>query len=283
MSHPHALAFGEQWLSLADAGKLLQLPAHGVKRLCKEGQLSIALHGPRGLPLFKRADVEHLAASRSQPGCAHSVRFYETQSGLACAVGAFVLSALRARAPALLIATRAHRALFEARLRQLGCDPERAERSGQLQWLDAEGALSSFMMGGRPDPEGFEALVSAALARLNARWPGRPRLYGEMVQLLTAAAQSDAALELERLWNRLAERREFSLLCAYALDSFAEARHSAAFDAICCAHGEVIPTESFPGGASQAQLRAIARLQQRATALQHELARNAQLTRLIRS
>jgi hypothetical protein len=50
---------------------------------------------------------------------------------------------------------------------------------------------------------------------------GRPiRVYGEIVVRLWRAGLRDAALQLEELWNLLAERYRFSLLCAYPMSLF---------------------------------------------------------------
>jgi hypothetical protein len=46
------------------------------------------------------------------------------------------------------------------------------------------------------------------------------RVFGEMVDILWARGLSAAAVAVEELWNELAERRSFALLCGYRLDIF---------------------------------------------------------------
>ena len=65
---------------------------------------------------------------------------------------------------------------------------------------------------------------------------GRPiRVYGEMVVRLWHAGLPDAALQLEELWNLLAERYKFSLLCAYPMSLF-EAQDTQWFLHACAMH-----------------------------------------------
>jgi hypothetical protein len=66
----------------------------------------------------------------------------------------------------------------------------------------------------RPDPAGFWQAVSPVLRQ--AAKAGRPvRVFGEMVALLWQAGLTDAAVEVEAMWNELGAQYPFSLLCAY--------------------------------------------------------------------
>jgi hypothetical protein len=72
------------------------------------------------------------------------------------------------------------------------------------------------MSGSHPDPQLFEENVAALLAGLADRFPGRTvRAFGELVDLLCERGQPGAAAALEDLWNELAQRHRFSLLCGY--------------------------------------------------------------------
>jgi DcmR-like sensory protein len=51
--------------------------------------------------------------------------------------------------------------------------------------------------------------------------PGRIiHVYGEMVDVLWRRGDTRAAIQLEMLWNDLANRHDFSLLCGYAMGNF---------------------------------------------------------------
>ncbi len=68
---------------------------------------------------------------------------------------------------------------------------------------------------------------------------GRPiRVFGEMVTRLWQAGHPEAAIELEGLWNELAHRYTFSLLCAYPLSVFAEQDRQRFLDT-CAAHSQL--------------------------------------------
>jgi signal transduction histidine kinase len=100
------------------------------------------------------------------------------------------------------------------------------------------------------------------------------RVFGEMVAVLCAAGNPEAALHLEQLWNELARHHAFSRLCAYPMRVFAGEEGRQAFHAICAAHFEVMPSEAFeatPADPIRFHL-AVATLHQKARALQSEVA-----------
>ena len=70
------------------------------------------------------------------------------------------------------------------------------------------------MVADRSDPAGFWQAISPML-RQAARPGGRFRVFGEMVSLLWDASLTDAAIEVEAMWNELGAQYPFSLLCAY--------------------------------------------------------------------
>ena len=97
--------------------------------------------------------------------------------------------------------------------------------------------------------------------------------FGEMVNILWATGNYDAALRLEQLWNRLAEEQSFSLLCAYPIAGFNSTKHTDAFLQICAEHSAVFPSESFPATSRENdRLRSVTLLQQQAVAMQSETA-----------
>ena len=148
----------------------------------------------------------------------HVVQFYAGETSLAHAVGGFLGAGLVAGETALVVATWAHRALFEAALRDAGLDVDGLRAGGLLRMIDAQQLLDTFTVGGVCDPARFEASVGEAVTTLVAT--GRPvRIYGEMVALLWDAGHVSAAIELEKLWNSLRQRTAFTLFCAYPKSS----------------------------------------------------------------
>jgi signal transduction histidine kinase len=97
--------------------------------------------------------------------------------------------------------------------------------------------------------------------------------FGEMVALLCADGNIDAALKLEQLWNDLARSHSFQLYCAYPMKVFDQESHSQAFLKICAEHTHVIPTENYTALATESdRIRHIAQLQQRALTAEAETA-----------
>lgn len=215
----------------------------------------------------------HHAASPSPPPGLHSVQFYEDEGFLGHTVGEFLTAGLIDEQACIVIATAAHRALFTERLTRRGLDVARLVDSGRLTFLDARDTLARVMAGALPDPARFAAVIGAALDELLLRSSrSSVRAYGEMVDLLWQDGNADAAIQLEALWNALADKYAFSLLCAYSLGGFFSEAHSGPFVDICRAHTHVQPAEGFAQvETDDARAREIARLQQRAQALEQEI------------
>jgi PAS domain S-box-containing protein len=168
---------------------------------------------------------------------------------------------------AIVVATAAHRYAFEEALRRCGFDVEHAIDADRYLTIDAAGLLGQFMVDGMPDPQRFEAVAGAVLQRAGAG-DRRVRVYGEMVALLWADGETEAAIALEGLWNELADRHEFALLCAYPMAAFKDAASAAAFQRVCATHTTVIPSEGYSRlDGADAKRREVARLQQENAAL----------------
>jgi PAS domain S-box-containing protein len=215
--------------------------------------------------------------SRARPGLGeaheHVVEFYETDRFLADTVSDFVGPGLHAGGAAIVVATADHRLLFEEVLQDAGIDVDHAIEAGRYLTFDAAHLLSSFMVDGAPDPQRFEDAIGSVLVRAGAGHR-RVRVYGEMVALLWAAGNTTAAIALEELWNDLAHRHEFALLCAYPMSAFKDAASIAAFELVCGAHSTVIPSESYSLlGGPEEKRREVARLQQENAALRAEARR----------
>ncbi len=207
--------------------------------------------------------------------CQHAVQFYESESFLYEKVSRFVNTSLAAGESAIVIASKAHREAIEKRvdLSSLGIGAQ-----AQFISLDAEETLSRFMVNGWPDPKRFADVIGGAVRRASADGAIDVRAFGEMVALLCAAGKAEAAVRLEGLWNDLAQEHDFSLLCAYPMDVFQGEDESRAFHHICAAHSHVCASEEYENRAADSDQfhRATALLQQKAKALEYEVARRKQ-------
>jgi len=170
------------------------------------------------------------------------VQFYDSDAFLAASVRDFLVPGLEAGDLVIVAATAPHRACLLAELIDAGVDMDTALESGTYVALDAAETLSRFMVDGSPDPQRFAATVGRFLSQLAAG--GRAvRVFGEMVALLWSEGNVAAAIELERLWSKLADAHAFSLLCAYPMDGFAGDPPSEEFLQVCEMHSHVLPAE----------------------------------------
>ncbi|MEW6706897.1 MAG: ATP-binding protein [Pseudomonadota bacterium] len=211
---------------------------------------------------------------------AHHVRFYAEDAALIDEVADFLDAALRAGDAAVVIATEEHRAQLQRRLAGIG--PRQgmpAWYSGTLRMLDARQTLDCMLVDGELDAQRFTEVVGGAIAEASSNGTREVRAFGEMVALLYAQGRHEQALQLEALWNGLAQLQAFTLLCAYPMDLFAGDEHASTFRSICCAHHDVGPVHL--GSQGEGAL-ALASAQQRVASLEAEVARRRQAERTLK-
>ena len=186
-----------------------------------------------------------MATPSGAPHQHHAVQFYGSDESLFATVASFLGEGLIAQQPAIMIATPAHRIAIEEHLCRRMIDCETARHEGELVVLDAEDTLSLFMVNGQPDAEMFEANVGRLIQQVLAgRNRTTIRAYGEMVDVLWKAGESQAAINLEILWNKLALKYNFALLCGYAMGSFY--KQTQQLEQIAALHSHVVETNVVP-------------------------------------
>jgi hypothetical protein len=169
----------------------------------------------------------------------HAVKFYATESSLVSTVAGFVSEGMILGQPAVMIAIPAHREAVSDELSVRNIDVEHARRRGDLVMLDARETLDLFMIDGEPNAPLFTTYVGGILDQMiRGRGPTIVRAYGEMVDLLWKDGQPDAAIQLEILWNALARKHGFALLCAYCMGNFY--KQTEQFEEVCRQHSHVI-------------------------------------------
>lgn len=164
----------------------------------------------------------------------HLVEFYEHESLLVDSVTRHLLPALSDHSPAIIVATPEHRRAFVAALAEAGVDVAAARSNGLLVTLDAARTLDTIMVGRSPSPGRFDRVIGK-LVREAAAEGATPAIFGEMVALLWEQGNRSAALQLEKLWCRLAEATPFCLLCAYPLSQI-DWNGDTTFRAVCGTH-----------------------------------------------
>ena len=142
------------------------------------------------------------------------MRFYALDSEGIDAVARFVAAGWDLDETVVVVCTQAHRTAVEARLVSQGHDPVARAKDGRYIWLDAHEALRGLVVDDRVDADRLRVGLTEVLAKATAA--GRPvRAFGEMVAILWANGQVEAAVSLELLWNEILREHDFSLLCAY--------------------------------------------------------------------
>jgi hypothetical protein len=168
----------------------------------------------------------------------HAVQFYGNEKSLFATVAGFLGEGLIAGEPAIVIATESHRVAILEHLSARLIDCDAAQRTGKMLLLDAEETLDQFMIGDAPDPDLFERTVGSVIQEL-VDGPGQPliRAYGEMVDVLWKDGRTEAAIKLEILWNKLALKHTFALLCGYAMGNFY--KQAKQMNDVCAQHTQV--------------------------------------------
>jgi signal transduction histidine kinase len=217
-----------------------------------------------------------LAHWTDHQNAAHVVQFYGDDVFLLDELNRFIGTALGAGESALVIATEEHRHGLARTLKMWGLDTTWPATQGRYVAVDAAETLATFMLDGWPDAARFADVVGGLIERVRTVSGGEARrvaAFGEMVALLWIEGKAEAAIRLEELWNDLARTHAFSLRCAYPMSSFSREEHGDLLLNICAEHSAVIPGESYTALVSENErLRGIAHLQQKAAALETEIA-----------
>ena len=162
-----------------------------------------------------------MSISTGKPFHHHAVQFYGTDLSLFGTVSGFLADGLVAGQPALVIATAEHASGLREHLTKRMIDIAAAEETGQLQFLDAADTLAAFMVDGSPDAELFDRQMGAIIEAIRRdNHQAIIRAYGEMVDLLWRRGDPTAAIQVEILWNKLALKYRFALMCGYSMGSF---------------------------------------------------------------
>ena len=132
----------------------------------------------------------------------HAVQFWEREPYLLDSVSDYIGSALSVASAGILIATPQHREGIAQRLTARGLDIAGAKAQGRYAALDAQSTLTTFMVDGWPDPARFDDTIGTLIAKTRGLAP-QVHAFGEMVALLWADGNAEAAIRLEELWDEL--------------------------------------------------------------------------------
>jgi MEDS: MEthanogen/methylotroph, DcmR Sensory domain len=170
----------------------------------------------------------------------HAVQIYSHRSELVDSVTSYLAAGFEAGEPAVVVARPENVVLFREGLAALGWDEQK--RDGLLVVADAEETLASILRDEQPSAEAFDEVIGELLDGIAQRSAnGRPRVFGEMVDILCERGLPQAAGALEESWNHALSQRRFSLLCAYRVDIFDRATQVGTMRDVCRSHSHILP------------------------------------------
>ena len=174
----------------------------------------------------------------------HILHIYKDDDNFLDMLAGFVGGGINAGDCVMVIATPAHLQKLEKRLRDHVVGVE-VLRSGELYIpVDAEELVSRIMVDGWPDSRIFLDILTSYVLR--AEQLGRKvRAFGEVVALLCADGNVEAAIHIEELWNEFMDKHPLSLFCAYP-ESGLHNNEGNAFNHICSTHSRILSTCSKP-------------------------------------
>jgi hypothetical protein len=172
----------------------------------------------------------------------HVVQLYQDQDFLNRAVCRFAGAALTNGEGLILVPTAAHWNAFRPRLEAEGVDVKAAQASGQLTVVDADELLPRFMQKALPDGPMFLGLAGEIIARTRGagRYP-KVRWWGEMVNVLWERGDVSASMNLEDLFDRVADEQDIAIFCSFLMDNFNGEIHTHMLPRLGENHSHLIP------------------------------------------
>jgi len=150
----------------------------------------------------------------------HDAVFYSDDRMLLDNVTRFIGAALKAGSSAIVVATESHRESFLSGLEASGVDVGAAIEQGKYIALDAALTISTFVVDSMLDTarfmDEFGNLIQRAQKAAKTSH-ARVVIFGEGAHVLWKQGNAQAAIQNEKLSNRLIEMYDVDMLCGYCL------------------------------------------------------------------
>jgi CheY-like chemotaxis protein len=169
----------------------------------------------------------------------HEVQFYSDDGSFLVGLVRFVEAALEAGNMVVVFATESHRKSLLQTLQVHGVDVAAAIGQGLYIPLDTIETLANFMEAAGPNRKRFLSIFEPIMSHAENEHK-RVAVFGEAVGILCAEGRMKAAIELEQLWNELAQTHSFYLRHAYPM---IEELKEEPYATICAQHSAVLPAE----------------------------------------
>jgi DNA-binding NarL/FixJ family response regulator len=169
----------------------------------------------------------------------HEVEFYPDDAGFVDGFARTIETILDVGNVAILIATASHRTEILGKLKAAKVDVDAAKVQRRYIELDADQTLTAIMINDLPDPTRCakimaDLITSAKEAQGNS---GRIAICGECAPTLLARGNSEGAILLEHLWNKITSKYRVDTLCGYSSSACPE--NDLVFQRICAEHSAV--------------------------------------------
>lgn len=167
----------------------------------------------------------------------HEAGFYSDDGQFLHDVTRFLGTALRAGDAVIVIATQPHRESLLLELQDSVPEMASAIEQGRYVALDAADALSMFVVNGMPDPVRLSDLLGSLIIKAGKTARGQHRrvsIFGECAHLLWAQGNAEAAIQMEKLGNKLIKLHDVDILCGYSVGTVA--MNELVFREICAEH-----------------------------------------------
>ena len=189
---------------------------------------------------FVSGGLERIARGDSLASHRHHVAFYANDSVLVGAFSRFIAGALQEGHAVITAVTEAHDLSLRQRLHGAGVDVALAVRQGRYVPVSISDVLAHVMVNGRPDAAQFlnatGDVVTEAARRATSRH-ANVSACGECSATVWAQGHLEAAIQLEHLFDELANSHQIDMLCAYPLTTRDES--VTAVRSLCAAHTTV--------------------------------------------
>ena len=179
----------------------------------------------------------------------HALQFYSGNGPLLDSLVRFISTALEEGDSVFVLATPVHMDGIAERLRVQGVDTSTAAEKGRYVTVDAFEVLAHLTVNGKLSRVRFDEFIREVFMPLEVAAESQPKavaVCGEVVSLLWADGKAQAAIELEHLWNELAERVCCRLRCFYPIAAFSDTGQNELFLKLCTEHAHVIPHQNHP-------------------------------------
>jgi DNA-binding NarL/FixJ family response regulator len=176
------------------------------------------------------------------PGVRHELKVYSDDAAFVAGFARVADDAMKVGRAVVIVATQSHQAGVFRELEAKGIDVCAAIQKGNYRCLDAIQTLENIMVNGVLDSVRCSKFVGEIVAEAAQCATGEHPLVvicGEIAPTLLAAGDSDGAIRLEQLWDRLTKTFGADTLCGYLRSAFSHAAAEPVFERICAEHSAV--------------------------------------------